>query len=250
MRGLGGNKVGAVAHVNGEHLYLIRNGNKIFTHSSTPLDSVNNYDIGDDVVLDHPNNGISSEKFLIDPNTSNDSNPTMSSKTTWYPIDGNYSFIGGEDTPNSTNVALNLEFPGSSRSDEPKFSKGDSIKIKCEGLKLEENSASVKIDKDLSSIKQFGKRESKEGNSKFLDENTALWLAIKEVDENSSPRYNFVVKSIVTPWLELLDVVDVQDPVVLPGSTQRKESCYIQQISFPASMAGTQTIYLRAINPY
>lgn len=249
VRGIGGNQIGAVSHAINDNIYLIRNATQVFTYAT--LDAVNGYAVGDRINLDHPGNGDSSDTYLQDPNTTSDNDPTQSKRRVWHPIDGKFAFIGGENTPYSTNMALKFDFSGTSRSDEPKFTKGDLIRIKTDGLVLQENSSARKLAQDMSSRKTWGRRDSKDqqGN-KFYNEHTALWAALREVSDKKDPKYEFTITTLLTPWLSLLDVVDVQDPNVLPNSTQRKEACYIESISFPSNMAGLQTVTLKAINAY
>ena len=235
-----------MSHPQGSKFVLIRNGFDVFLNSYLHVN--HNFVVGDSVTLDHKDTGKDSMSFLK--NSIDNSSALPSETQLFIPIRNTHVAIGGKNTPHSTNVSLKLEYTGS-RSDEPDFSVGDVIRIKCPGFVLEPHSESIKIAKNITSINKWKKRENKAGKeNKYIDDSKALWLVNREVKEDANPKFTYSLQTTLTPWLSMLDVVKVQDEYLNPNSLAHEEVGYISTISYDLNTRGLQTITVRGILPY
>ena len=73
---------------------------------------------------------------------------------------------------------------------------------------------------------------------------------MREVRDSKDPRYTFKVSTLLAPWINIMDVVTLQDEEVLPQSKQFSEVCYITSISFNPQTNGLMDVTLRAIDSY
>lgn len=254
-RNTGGVNLGAVEHLVGSKIALIRNGFDVWLRKNPSAIYVadsslapTSFVVGDVVELAQKGNDSDSFSFENDSEGFVISPP--SKHQFWIPIRNEFVTIGGDNTPFTTNIAMKIEYTGA-RSDEPDFSVGDIIRIKCPGLILEPHNESLKTALDVSSIDKWGKRENKAGkDNKYIDDIKALWLAKRDVNEEANPKFTYSLQTTLTPWLSMLDVVKVQDEYLNPNSLAHEEVGYISTISYDLNTRGLQTITVRGILPY
>lgn len=236
----------AIDHDDGEQVFLIRNGNQLFTDVNNTLDTDSGYSIGDSIALDHPKSNVWSDQYVKD---DNDSTPESSTTTDlWKPLSlGTFYPIGANGS--ATGVNLKLSYDSEVASEWPQFSIGDIIRIDAPGLVLSQDPGSGQIAKDAASINRWQKRENQDNNP-FMNYLQAQWAALRDIQEYAEPRYTLNVQSILVPWLNPLDIVEVQDELMFPASFGRKEFCWISSMTFDLSVAGAMQLTLRGVNNF
>lgn len=236
-----------VIHNANEKIILLRNGHTIFTFSAL---ATRNRSIGDKVSLEHPDESVWSKRFFHDP--ADTSSTTPSSYNTWTGLNGAFITIGGANAPHCTGIKLKLTWidpnDGSSASDN-EFSIGDIIRITCPGLVLEEDPASLRIFSDMGSQATW-KKKTDDAKSPYLNSTTAKFSVYNKIQNEANPHYRFTAETILTPWLQQLDVVDIQDPTLLPRASEKKVAAYITNINFDLQNRGLQTLQLRSTKAY
>jgi len=240
----GGESRASTSHDEGEEIRLLRNGREIFT--AEPLSNVYDFISGDETDIEHPDENAWSENLYTDPAFPDAGN--LTSQGLFKLSNGEFVTIGGSGTPHSTGISLQVLYTGDDLSDE-RFQEGDLIRVTSPGLVLIRNDASIKIYRDLTSQARHNKRTDDDSNE-FLSTQTAEFAVRRLVQENKDPKYIFTVQSILTPWLMPLDVVDIQDPALLPRAAGHSEAAYITSITYNLMTQGLQTIVAKSINPY
>jgi len=236
---------GGIDHDSSSKVWLIRNANQVYLKAALS----NSFDLEDgstEVTFAQPSTDTSSINYVVDPT---DATSAKSTYRTWKPILNKYVSIGQENSPYDTELSMQLAVDSSFNS-ELKFAVGDIIRIKAEGLVLEEDSTSVQSAVDAVSIQTWKRRESPRRQNPFIGLLQARWLAIKEVLEEKNPKYTFTIESILVPWISQLEVVTIQDQDMLPMSSQFSQKAYISSITMSPQTRGAMTLVLRGIAAY
>jgi len=239
---------GPVQHRPDEDIYLIRNGSEVYLNA--PLSGSTSYALGDSVVIDTP---LNDKDSLLLPTNVFDNSFVHSDRydvAEFQPILGEYTPIGGLNTPYTTNVDLRFSIDTTANNKELKFSEGDMVRIECQGMTLEQDTGSAQVAADSVSVNKWGKRESQLRDNPFANILQSQWNAQREVRNNKDPKYTLTVSTLLAPWINLMDVVTLQDQEVLPRSKQFSEDCYISNISFNPQTNGLMNLTLRSIDSY
>jgi hypothetical protein len=213
---------GPIKHRPDEDLYLIRNGSEVYLNA--PLSGTNSYALGDSVVIDTPLND--KDSLLLPTN------------------------IFDESFVHSDRYDIRFSIDTDANNKKLKFSEGDMIRIECEGMILEQDTGSAQVAADSASINKWGKRESQLSDNPFANILQCQWNAQREVRDNKDPKYTLSVSTLLAPWINLMDVVTLQDEEILPKSKQFSEECYVTNISFNPQTNGLMSITLRSIDSY
>ena len=249
----------AKAHAVDEKLYLISSLTELFL--STPLSTAltDTFKVSNTAEVRPVFNDLDSTAFTDDPLASTqNTHPTVALLK---PINNEYLTIGGNDTAYTSHVSIKFSFDPSDDTiqddnDETipnpglSFSVGDRVEITCKGISLEQDASSVHVEMDASSIQRWGKRESSRPNNPLFSRYQARRAAKRELAEFANPRWVFKVSTPITPWLSLLDVVDLQFEEMLPKSKMYTEKCYINDISFDLQGGGMAQLTLVSVDPY
>tara|TARA_Y100000310_G_C20694909_1_gene824918 strand:+ start:237 stop:2189 length:1953 start_codon:yes stop_codon:yes gene_type:complete len=239
---------GPIKHRHDEDIYLIRNGSEIYLNAA--LDDSQTYSLGDEVKIDSP---INDKDSMLFPTNIFDDSFVFSDRydvAEFQPIRDEFTPIGGNNTPYATKVDLRLSMENTTNNDKCKFSEGDQIRIECQGLILDQDTASTQSATASLSVSKWGKRESQLNDNPFANALRAQWTAMREVRDSKDPRYTFKVSTLLAPWINIMDVITLQDEEVLPQSKQFSEICYVTSISFNPQTNGLMDVTLRAIDSY
>jgi len=237
---------GPIKHRHDEDVYLIRNGSQIYLNAA--LSASNAYALGDRIKIDSISNNKDSMRFVTDVFDTSFVFSDRYGVAEFQPIHGEFTPIGGNNTPYSTKVNLRLSMEDVANNNKCKFSEGDQIRIECQGLILEQDTASTQSSTASLSVSKWGKRESQLTENPFANVLQSQWSAMREVRDNKDPKYTFKVSTLLAPWLNIMDVVTLQDEEVLPRSKQFSEQCYVINISFNPQTNGLMDVTLRAID--
>ena len=249
----------AKAHAVDEKLYLVSSLTELFLSAPLSTAVTDTFKVSDTVEVRPVFNDLDSTAFTDDPLASTQSaHPTVALLK---PVNNEYLTIGGNDTAYTAHVSIKFSFEPSDDTvkddnDETipnpglSFSVGDRVEITCKGISLEQDASSVHIEMDASSIQRWGKRESSRQNNPLFSRYQARRAAKRELAEFANPRWVFKVSTPITPWLSLLDVVDLQFEEMLSKSKMYTEKCYINDISFDLQGGGMAQLTLVSVDPY
>lgn len=249
----------AKPHAIDEKVFLISSLTELFLSTALSETIEDTFKVGDTVEVRPVFNDLDSTAFTDDPLATNQS--THATADLLKPVNNEYLSIGGNDTAYTSHLSIKFSF--NEEDDEVKddddndipnpglsFSLGDRIEITCKGISLEQDASSVHIEMDASSMQRWGKRESSRQNNPLFSRYQARRAAKRELAEFANPRWVFKVSTPITPWLSLLDVVDLQFEEMLPKSKMYTEKCYINDISFDLQGGGMAQLTLVSVDPY
>lgn len=231
-----------IEHDSESRVWLIKNGLTVYLKKDNKF--ANSHNAGDEVTSDQPSTDKSSLDYRIDPNDSTSGSPQY---VLWKPINKEFVSVGEKNTPYDTGLSIRLSSESNSTQ---KFSIGDVIRLKAQGLVLQEDSPSLQSASNPLSIKRWQRREASNNRNPFLSILQARWSAKRDIEDEAHPKYVFTMDTIMAPWISLLHVVTVQDPDALPKSKQYSEKAYITSISMSPQSRGSMSITLKTTQPY
>ncbi len=245
----------ARSHAVGEKIYLISSLSELFLSAALTTNGADTFVVNDAVEVRPVFNDIDSTAFTDDPLADTQSSHTTASHIK--PVNNVWTTIGGSDTAYSSHVQIKFSFAEDDdtlENNKPNeglaFAVGDRVEITCKGISLEQDAASVHVEQDANSILRWGKRESSRQSNPLFSRYQARRAAKRELTEFAHPRWVFKVSTPITPWISLLDVVDLQFEEMLPKSKQFKETCYINNITYDLQSSGLATLTLVSVDPY